>query len=439
METTAEIHAPSVTRAESYILSQVKGMAKERNSLDRRWLWIGAAVVVVLVFFWVRSFTRERLPVRVARAEHQPLTNTLSTNGRVEPETNYAFPSPVAGVIKGVYVKPGDQVQAGKVLLELDNVDARARLATAESAVKAAQASLDAVLHNGTLEQRQADAANLVHLRLDRDQVQHNLDALTKLMTTGAASASEVSAARQQLQSAEAALSAAEQSAHGRYSPAEIARAQSALADAEANATAARDVLARTTFRAPVAGTVYSIDAKPTEYTDAGKILLQMADLRHVRVRAYFDEPEIGRLAVGQPIEIKWDAQPEKVWHGHIVQIPVTVITYTTRTVGEVLIALDNFDGGLLPDTDVTVSVTIASQSNVLSIPREALYTENGKPYVYKLSNNGNELKRTPVVVGAFNLTQVSILSGLQEGDIVATGSTTGQPLQVGMPIKVIQ
>ncbi|HWT65483.1 MAG TPA: efflux RND transporter periplasmic adaptor subunit [Terracidiphilus sp.] len=412
-------------------------MAKERQEFDRRWLWLGAAVVLVGVFFGIRALTRDRLPIRVAQAEHQTLANQLSTNGKVEPETNYAFPSPLAAVVKAVYAKPGDVVSTGKVLLKLDDMDARARLATAESAVKAAQANLDAVAHNGTVEQRQADASNLTRSQLDRDQAQRNLDALIKLNASGAASASEVSAARQQLQTAEAALRAAQQSSQSRFAPSDVARAQAALADAEANAAAARDVLSRTILRAPTAGTVYSIDAKATEFEEAGKVLMQMADLRHVRVRAYFDEPEIGRLAVGQPIEVKWDAKPDRVWHGHIVQVPATVINYTTRTVGEVLIGLDDANPGLLPDTDVTVSVTIASQSNVLSVPREALYTESGKPYVYKLVSGS--LQKTAVTVGNFNLTQVSILSGLQEGDTVATGTTTGQPLQINVPVKVIQ
>ncbi len=412
-------------------------MAKERKESDRRWLWIGAAVVLIAVFFGIRSLTRERLPIRVAHAAHESLSSTLSTNGKVEPDSNYTFPSPVAAVVKAVYVKPGDHVAAGTVLLKLDDTDARARLATAESAVKAAQANLDSILHNGTLEQRQADAATVTRSRLDRDQAQRNLAALEKLQSTGAASASEVAAARQQLQSAEAALHAAEQSSQGRFAPADVARARASVADAEANAAAAREVLAKTTMRAPVAGTVYSIDARPTEFAEEGKQLIQMADLKHVRVRAYFDEPEIGRLAVGQPIEIKWDAKPNQTWHGHIVQVPVTVITYTTRTVGEVLIELDGNDSGLLPDTDVTVNVTISSEPNVLSVPREALYTEGGKAFVYKLV--GKELKRTPVTVGNFNLTAVSILSGLEEGDTVAIGTTTGQPLQVGIPVKVAQ
>ncbi len=405
--------------------------------MDRRWLWLGAAIILVVVFFSVRAFTRERLPVRVARAEHEQLASTVSTNGRVEPEGNIEFPSPLATTVKAVFVQQGDQVPAGKLLVLLDDVQARARLATTESGVKTAQAALEAATENGTQEQRQAAAAEVARDRLTRDQAQHDLDALTKLNSTGAASPSEVAQARQQLDTAQANLQASEASAHSRYSTAEIARAQAALDDAEANAASARQVLAKTALRAPLAGTVYSIDIKPTEYAEEGKVLLQMADLKHERVRAYFDEPEIGRLAVGQPIQIKWDAKPGKVWQGSIERVPITVITFGTRTVGEVLVRVDGDDDGLLPQTDVTVTVTTSSEASVLSVPREALYSENGKQYVFRIVNDG--LKRTPVVTGPYNLTQVAIVSGLSEGDMVATGTTTGQPLQEGLPIKVVQ
>jgi HlyD family secretion protein len=412
-------------------------MIKERKELDRGWLWVGVAVILVIVFFSARALTRERLPVRIATVERAPLTSTLSTNGHVEPVMKIEFPSPIATTVKAVYVQPGDRVTKGKLLMVLDDVDARARLATAESGVKTAEAALEAATQNGTLEQRQASAAELTRDGIDRDQAQRNLDALTKLSTTGAASPSEVAAARQQLDTMEANIRAAELSARGHYSTAEVARAQAALADAKANADAARQVLQKTSYRAPIAGTVYSVDARPTEYAEVGKVLLQMADLAHERVRAYFDEPDIGRLSVGQEIQIKWDAKPGEVWHGHIIRTPITVITYTTRTVGEVIIDIDGGDGDLLPDTNVTVTVTTASEADVLTIPREALYSENGKPYVFKVVNDG--LVRTPVTTGAINLTQVAILAGLNGGDVVATGTTTGQPLQIGVPIKRVQ
>ena len=421
----------------SYILTLVKCMEEHKKLSARLWFWRSTPVVIILVFFASRSLMRERLPVHEAQVSHQELVNTVSTNGRVEPEVNYEFHSPLATTVKAVYVEPGDLVPAGKLLVVLDDVQARARLASAESGVKAAQAAVEAATHNGTQQERQMAAGDLARERLERDQARRDLDALVKLNSTGAASPGEVAAARQRLESAEASLHASEESAHSRYSPAEVARAQATLADAEANRSAARQVVEQTSIHAPVTGTVYSLSAGRTEFAEEGKLLLQLADLRNERIRAYFDEPEIGRLAVGQKILIKWDAKPGRQWHGHIVRTPVTVITYGTRNVGEVLIGIDDSDGGLLPDTNVNVTVTTSSEPNTLSIPREALHSENGKPYVYKVVNSG--LVRTSVTTGTINLTQVSILSGLNQGDWVATGTANGQPLQEGIPIKVVR
>jgi len=414
-------------------------MAEERKQSNRirLWIWRSLAIVLVLVFFATRYLLREQLVVRESRVDREVLLNTISTNGKVEPEVNYQYYSPISTTVKAVYVQAGDKVPAGKLLMVLDDTEARARVATAQSGVKSAQAALDAATHNGTQEQRQMAAGDIARARLERDQAQHDLDALIKLNSSGAASASEVSAARERLQTVEAGLHASETSAGSRYSPAEVARAQAALDDAEANLAAAQRILAQTSVRSSVAGTVYSVDAARTEYAEQGKLVLQMADLSQERVRAYFDEPDIGRLQVDQKILIKWDAKPGQEWHGHIERAPVTVVTYGTRNVGVVLVDVDDEDGTLLPDTNVNVTVTTSSEPNALSIPREALYSSNGKPYVFKVVDN--KLVRTQVVTSIVNLTRVAILSGLNEGDWVATGTLSGLPLQEGVPIKVVR
>lgn len=412
-------------------------MAQERKQLDWRWVWLGAAVILVLVFFSIRSLTRERLQVRSVQVTRRPLDSVISTNGRVEPDVNYEVHSPVATTVKSIYVQAGDVVPAGKLLMLLDDTQTRARVATAESGVRAAQAALDAATHNGTLEQQQAAAADVARARLDRNQAQRDVEALVKLNATGAASNSEITAARQRLEVANANLEAAQTTSKGRYSPADLTRVRAALADAEANLAAAQQVEAQMSIRAPVAGTLYSLNVSRTDFVDEGKLLLQIADLEHERVRAYFDEPDLGSLSVGQPVQIKWDGRPGRIWTGHIDRVPVTVTTYGTRSVGEVLVSIDEGKGELLPDTNVTVTVTIFSQANALSVPREALHTENGKPFVFRIANN--QLRRTPVTVGAMNMNQAAILSGLNPGDWVATGTLSGQPLQEGVPIKEIQ
>jgi HlyD family secretion protein len=414
-----------------------KCMAEARSQTGRRWLWAGIAVILIVVFFTARYFLREKLAVHVAQVEHAPLLNTVSPNGRVEPIVPYRFYSPIATTVKAVYAQDGDTAPAGKLLISLNDAQALAQVANAESGVKSAEAGLYAVTHNGTMAERQAAAATMDQDRLARDQAKQNLDALTKLAATGAASQGEVLSARSQLQTSEATLSAAEQSAKQRFSPDEIARAQAALADAQAALAAAKHVEAQTSIHAPIKGTIYTMDASPSEYTEPGKLLLQMANLSEERVRAYVDEPDLGRLAVGQKAVIRWDAKPDREWKGHITRLPSAVVTYTTRNVGEVLIALDDRPDGLLPDTNVTVQVTISSEANALTMPREALHEQNGKYFAFKVVDG--ELKRVPITIGIPNITQVPIVSGLNDGDMVATGTVTGEPLQEGIPIKEVR
>jgi HlyD family secretion protein len=412
-------------------------MAEERTEKSRRWRWIAVALVVIAVFFVARYFLRDRMPVRVAHVELETLRNEISTNARVEPVDNIQYYSPINTTVKAVHVREGETVPAGKLLIVLDDVSARSQVASAESAVRTAQANLDAVTHNGTQAERQSAAAEVEQDRLARDQAQHDLAALTQLAATGSAAPGEVAAARERLATAQASLDAAEQNAHHRFSPDDLSRAQAALNDARAALDAARHVEAQTSYSAPVAGTIYTLNAASSQFVAAGKLLLEMADLHHERVRAYFDEPDVGKLAVGQNVSIRWEAKPGREWHGHIAVLPATIVEYTTRHVGEVLIDFDEASNELPPQSNVTVTVTISSEPNALSMPREALHEQNGKYFVFKVV--GNELKRTPVTIGPATITEVPILTGLQDGDIVATGTTTGQPLQEGVPIQVVQ
>jgi len=419
--------------SESYILTLVARMSQEQKN-HRRGLWIAIAILLIVVFFTVRFMTRDHLQVRVSEVTRGALISTISTNGRVEPEEDISLLAPDAAQVKTVNVQPGDVVKAGQVLMTLDDVEARAHVATAESGVKSAQAGLDAIEHNGSLQERQQAGADLSRAKLDRNEAARAYEAINRLKASGAASLGEVMAAKQRLESSEATLKALEESARGHYSPSDLARAKAALADAQAQLMAARSTLDKMQIKAPCAGTIYAVNVTRTEMAEAGHPLIQMADLGKLRIRAYFDEPEIGKLAEGQKIQITWDARQGRTWEGHIERVPVTVTTYGTRNVGEVLVKVDSTDGGLLPQTNVTVRATLSTQADALNIPREALRSEAGKPYVFKVV--GDELVKTPVVPGTINLTQAAILSGLVQGEKVATATVNGQPLQEGLPIK---
>ena len=413
-------------------------MAIARKTTTRTtWIWTGVAIALLLVFYLVHLATRTTLPIRVAAADRGSLKSTTSTNGKVEPTANFEAHAPFPGVIKRLYVHEGDKVPQGKLLLQMDDGDALSKLATALAALRGAQANYDAMTKGGTQEERLSLNGDLTKAQMDRDQAQRDLAALQKLQAQGASSKAEVSAAQDRLTAANNSLALLEKRKSSRYDAPDLAHAKATLDDAQAGYAAAQEVVNQANVRAPFAGTAYSIPVSQSEFVSQGDRLLQMADLTKMQVRAYFDEPEIGKIRQGMPISIKWDAMPDKEWHGHVERVPSTIITYGTRNVGQVLITIDDADGTLLPNTNVTVTVTTSDVADVLNVPRDALHTEQGKSYVYRVVKN--IARRTPVRVGSFNLTQVEILSGLKEGDTVALGTTNGQPITDGVAVKIVR
>lgn len=398
-------------------------------------LWTLAAILLVIVFFLVRRLTREELPLRVAQATMQDLITTDSTNGKVEPQHNFEAHAPAPGTVKSLYVRSGELVPKGKLLLSLDDADAIAHSVGALASLRGAQANYQATEQGGTQEERYSLAGEMAKAQMDRDQAQHDLDALRKLVAQGAAAPSEVASAQQRLDAANTSLATLEKRQTARYSPADIAHSRADLEQAQAAYSAANTVVTDSNVRAPFAGTVYSLPVSVSEYVHPGDLLLQMADLTKLQVRAYFDEPELGALHAGQPATIVWDALPNHAWHGRILSMPSTIITYTTRNVGEVLLSVDDADGKLLPSTNVKVTVTEQKLDNVLTIPREALHSENGKDYVYLL--HGKTLRRQQVTKGALNLTQVQIVKGLAENATVALSTTNGEPLAERVPVHI--
>jgi len=88
---------------------------------------------------------------------------------------------------------------------------------------------------------------------------------------------------------------------------------------------------------------------------------VQVANLDSMLVRAFVDEPEIGKLAKGERIEVTWDALPGRTWSGSLSRVPTAVSTLGPRTVGEITSAMANEDHRLLPNVNVSVSVITAA------------------------------------------------------------------------------
>jgi HlyD family secretion protein len=408
----------------------------ETRRLNPVLLWVIFLAVILLAVIIAHFFSHDLVEVRAAAVNHQNMSNWVSTNGKVEPIEEFPVYAHSPGVVAKIYVEVGQKVKVGELLIKMDDSDATARLATANSTLQNAQAGLHDLTQGGTQEERNSLAGDLARAQLQQQQAANDLAALKQLQQKGAASPSEVAAAEQRLQTANSTMKSLQTRSTDRYSATDRNRSEAQVADAEATVAAAQNSYANDNIRSKVAGTVYSIPVSPYDFVPAGENLMDVADLNRIQVRAYFDEPTIGVLAVGQAVKINWDAKPNQVWHGHISRAPTTVITYGTRNVGECIITVDDARGDLLPNTNVVVTVTTSQRFNVLSVPREALHTDAGD-YVYRVLND--KLVRTPVQVGVVNLTRAEITSGLTEKDTVALSATSNRELSNGLAVKIVE
>jgi HlyD family secretion protein len=375
--------------------------------------------------------------VRVTTVERGPIRSLISTNGKVEPLQNFEAHSPAATTVKRLLVKEGDHVRKGQLLLQLDDADLRSQAARAQAQMKSAQANESDLSTGGTREEVITLDSQLIKSRTARDDAQRNLDAYKRLQQQGAASAGEVQQAEETLRRAEADVSLLEQKKKERYSQPEVARVEAQGTEAVAAYDAAEDALQKSNVSAPFDGVVYSLPVKQGAFVQTGDLLLEVGDLSKMLVKAFVDEPDIGRLAVGQKVEVTWDALPDRVWNGNVSTVPSTVKLRGARNVGEVTCAVDNHDLRLLPNVNVGVTVILVEHKDVLTLQREAVRNDDSKPYVYEIKDG--RLTRQDVEVSLQNLTKVEITGGLQEHSQVVLSSADSKPLIEGARVKVVR
>jgi len=374
--------------------------------------------------------------IHTATVARGSIRSLISTNGKVEPIRNFEAHSPVPTLVKRLLVKEGDHVRRGQLLLQLDDDDLRSQAARAQARMTAAQSDTADLNTGGTREEMLTLDSQLIKAHSARDAAQRNLNALRRLSQQGAAAAGEVKQAEDDLQRTQADVTLLEQKKKDRYSQPEVAKVRAQGAEAEAAYGAAENALRKSSVRAPFDGIVYALPVKQGAYVQTGDLLLQVGDLSQMLVRTFVDEPEIGRLAPGEKIEVTWDALPDRTWRGSVSTIPSTVKLRGSRNVGEVTCTVDNQDLRLLPNINVGVTVITAERSQVLTLAREAVRMDDTKPYVYLVEDG--VLKRREVQVSLQNLTRVEITAGLSEKSVVALSSVDTKPLVDGARVKVV-
>ena len=371
------------------------------------------------------------------------LVSSISSNGKVEPISPYVMRAQLDTFVEKVRATEGQTVKRGRVILELDVKDVAAKLSEAKGKLLRAQEDLRAAKAGGRTDDAARVAGDLAKAQAERDRLQKNHEGLQRLIKQQAATQDELAANDLALTKAQAEVTrlAAAKQEFDRSVKLDTDQAGLHVQQIENEVAALDEKVRQGRITAPADGTLYSLPVKAGDYVKLGDLLAEMADLHKVRVRAFIDEPELGALEENEPVKITWDALPSKTWVGKTEIIPKQVVPHQNRSVGELLCAVNNDKLELLPNINVNVRINSRERIGVLSVPRGAVAAEGGKRYVFvvkrnQLSVNKSILEKREIHVGIADATNYEVVSGLQEGELVALPGDVD--LRDGMTVTVI-
>jgi multidrug efflux pump subunit AcrA (membrane-fusion protein) len=385
--------------------------------LKRRHVLIALLPLAVLLIW---SFAKKSEPPTVpfAKVKRETLVSNLQSNGKVEPLQYALVRVDTAGLVVRLPVKEGQRVAQGTELAELSVPGLAAQLAAAQARVETAKAELATIATGGRRSDLAAIEASLARARLDREAEHREFNALRRLEEKQAATRQEVEAARGKLRQSELEIEALDRKRAVLVGSSDRAVAEAKLHEAEADVRLAERRIAETVVRSPIAGVVYSLPVRMGAYLNAGDPVASVGVLDRLRVRVYVDEPELGRVAAGLPVNITWDAMPGKQWEGTVEQLPTQVQPLGTRQVGEVLCTIENPGRELVPGTNVNAAIRASVIANALTIPKEALRRDTSGTGVFALA--GSTIQWRAVKAGSASISRVQIAEGVTDGDSVA-------------------
>lgn len=388
-------------------------------------------LVVAAVIVWGVLRRNTPPPVTFVRVKRETLVSTLPTNGKAEPFEWQAVRAQAEGTVSRVDAVEGRAVTKDAVLAVIVDPSRQAEIETAQAKVTEAEANV-ASLEAGPRPSELTEIDNAAaRANLELQQAEREQATLQRLADKQAATAAEVTVARDKVEQLKVQIAGLEKRRRNVTPPPDIAAARARLQDARVAVRLAQQQAAQTEVRAPIAGVVYGLAIRPGAYLTAGDLVANIGLMDRLRVRVYIDEPELGRVALGQPVTIAWQALPDKQWTGTVEKKPTAIEALGSRQVGQVICDIENPERVLIPGTNVDATIRTGVVDGALTIPKETLRHDVGGDYVFLLQ--GDAIEQRAVKTGASSVTRIQVTEGLTESDAVAMPSDT--PLKPGMKV----
>lgn len=406
-------------------------------TIRRRTLVLLCLILIVVIVAYGVSRRAQPIQAPFVKVVRDTLTSTLSTNGKVEPIQWASARAEIQGVVEKVFVQRGQHVDAGAALVQLDDSAAQAQLSTAEAQIAQARAQEKPLQQGGTAVERTEIDNQLAKARLDLDVANRRLASAQRLYAKQAGTKFDVDTARAQVDTLQEQIHGLETRRAALVEPSQKQAARAKLEEAEAAAALARHNLDLSIIRAPISGTLYDFDQRIGGFVNVGDVVAKVGRISEVRVQVYVDEPDLGRVGIGMPVTITWDALPGRTWKGVVEKLPTQVVPLanSTRQVGEVSCVIQNPDHDLPPGANINAEIVSKVVPNAVVIPKEALRREGAQMGVYMLGPDDRVVWR-PVDIGVSSLTRAQVIKGLAQGDSVAL--PTDRPIKPGSRVDPV-
>ena len=310
----------------------------------------------------------QKLEIQTATVGRRTIVLDATASGTVEPINVVEVKSKSSGQITKMTVETGSLVNPGDLLVQLDTRDVQNQYDQSAADLNAAEAKL----------------------QVSESQKRRSDDLFKQRIITA-----------QENESAEI----------------DFANSRASVIRARTSLDISKQRLEDATVRAPVNGTVIEktvslgqVITSATSSFGGGTTLLKMADLSKVRMRALFNETDIGSVRPGQEATVTVDAYPDRPFRGTVEKIEPQAVVTQSVTMFPVLINLSNAEGLLKPGMNGEASVLVDRRENVVALPNDAVRTS----------------REAPMLANALGLSADSVATAIQSQMASSMGGAAG-------------
>lgn len=417
--------------------------------------------------------------VQTGRAVRQDLAAIVTASGEIKPRTyiNIGTNANVPSRITDILVLEGQRVRKGQLLAKLESVQPEAEVAAQRASVSSAEA--DSAATESALkasdENLKTAEAQIARAKADFERARIFAERAEKLWNEKLIARQEFDQRKAEFESFSAGVREAEArldqlKAQRAQAQASLSSSQRRVAVSQANLRRATDVLQRTQSVAPIDGVVTNLPVRvgetvvPGIQNSASSLIMTIADMSLITAEVKVDETDIVNVKLDQLADITIDAMPNRTFKGKVIEIGNTAILRSTGLAAsqsaissqeakdfKVVVALIDPPDEIRPGLSCTAKVTTATRQKAVTIPIQALTVrqkgdleakaddkkqpepeKKADPIAEKAKKEeiqgvfviaGEKAVYKKVETGITGATDIEVLSGINEGDEIITGS----------------